>query len=516
MTKRILFFLLVVVVGLSALLITAANYYVNVYGSDYINEILFYVSTGLSGADFSVVSEFFKRQYFMLGVLLLIFLVPILSLKMKNYIDVHYKNKKIKLRVFPILNTLTAKSIYAVLLFFGALTYTYYTTEANVYVASLKDNSTFIEDHYVDPNDVAISFPEEKRNLIVIYLESMEPTMMSKANGGAWSQSVMPELEQIALDNVNFSNTEAIGGMLPAVGTTWTVAGLVSTTAGIPLRLAVGGGNYNSDNLLSGATTLGDILDKEGYNSGFIFGSDAKYGGRYQYFTNHGNYKIFDVETAIERKYMDEKDKVFWGFEDSNLFEWAKEEILELASENKPFNYGLLTANTHFPDGWVEKEATEDFPSQYENVHALSSKQVEAFMEWLQEQSFYENTTVVLMGDHKSMQSEDYYRGLVDETYTRTVFNAFINAPELPVKEKMRTFTSFDMFPTLLRSIGAEIEGNQLGLGIDLFSETDTLAEVYGIEEFNSLLNKKSLFYNSKFLADEYIELQKRKKELDS
>ena len=36
------------------------------------------------------------------------------------------------------------------------------------------DHSTFIEEHYVDGRDISIQFPENKRNLILIYLESME------------------------------------------------------------------------------------------------------------------------------------------------------------------------------------------------------------------------------------------------------------------------------------------------------------------------------------------------------
>lgn len=516
MVKRITSIMLVLIVGFSALLIVVANYYATVYGSDYLNEIIFYLATGLNGADFSVVTDFIKSQALLFTILLAIMLLPLYPLKKKYHVSIGFKNNLKQMRVLPFFKTLKGKSVYSFGLLSAGLVFAYYEIEIDTYISRINDNSAFIEDNYVNPNDVNITFPQEKRNLIVIYLESMEPTMMSEANGGAWKDSVMPELEELAMENVNFSNTEVLGGMLPAVGTTWTVAGLVSTTAGIPLRISVGGNNYNSDNLLSGATTLGDILYKEGYNSEFIFGSEAKYGGRYQYFTKHGNYKIFDVNTAIERNYMTEEDKVFWGFEDDKLFEWAKEEIVQLSLKEEPFNFGMLTVNTHFPDGWMEKEVDEAFLTQYENVHAHSSKQVETFIDWLQEQSFYDNTTVVIVGDHKSMQPEEYYRTRIPDNYTRVVFNTFINAPLNPKKEKLRTFTSFDIFPTILAGIGAEIEGEQLGLGINLFSDESTLAERYGIEELNAELNKKSVFYNTKFIADDYIELQKRRKEINA
>ena len=40
--------------------------------------------------------------------------------------------------------------------------------------------STFIDDNYVDPSSVNITFPEQKRNLIYIFLESMEMTYADK------------------------------------------------------------------------------------------------------------------------------------------------------------------------------------------------------------------------------------------------------------------------------------------------------------------------------------------------
>jgi phosphoglycerol transferase len=64
------------------------------------------------------------------------------------------------------------------------------------------------------------------------------------------------------------------------------------------------------------------------------------------------------------------------GFDDTHLYEWTKEEITELASLEKPFSISLLTANTHFPDGYVENGTENLFESQYENVFAYSSKQV--------------------------------------------------------------------------------------------------------------------------------------------
>ena len=43
-----------------------------------------------------------------------------------------------------------------------------------------------------------ITFPEQKRNLIYLYLESMESTYADKASGGAFDKNYIPELTQLA------------------------------------------------------------------------------------------------------------------------------------------------------------------------------------------------------------------------------------------------------------------------------------------------------------------------------
>ncbi|MDX5476618.1 MAG: LTA synthase family protein [Bacillaceae bacterium] len=501
---------IVILLLLASLVIaSAAQYYAVLYENSSLDEVIFYLNTGLEGADLSVITNFFIDQWMVLLLTLIIVFAPIFTLTKNNYyIALAIKQKKITLNFFPLVKSYKFKLAYAISIFIASILFSYHAIGINAYLKQLYDYSTFMEEEYVDPRDVTITFPDEKRNLIIIYLESMETTMMSKENNGGWHYSVMPELENIALENINFSNTYSLGGPFPTSGTTWTIAGLVSTTSGLPLKIPIGGNEYTSESFLSGAVALGDILEVEGYNLGFMFGSDASFGGRYQYFTKHGGYNIFDLNTALERNLMTPEEEVFWGFEDGKLFEWAKQELIDLAKEDKPFNFNLLTVNTHFPDGYLEKEAEEIHPTKYENVHAYASKQVSNFIDWLKEQDFYSNTTIVLIGDHNSMKSVDYYESrIVSEDFERVTYNAIINSPIEPINEKQRVFSNLDMFPTMLASMGVEIEGDKLGLGTNLYSTESTLFEKFGIDYVNEELNKNSVFYNTKMLQGDYVDL---------
>lgn len=380
------------------------------------------------------------------------------------------------------------------------------------YVQALSQSSQLFEEHYVDPANVKITFPEKKRNLIHIYLESMENTVASQQNGGRAEQSIIPELEALAVDknNLSFSHTDSgLGGILPAQGTTWTVAGLTAQNGGIPLkdggilgRNRNGMGDFNE--FLPGAYTSGDILKEAGYNQSFVMGSDAAFGGRDKLLTQHGGYNIIDFNRACETGKIAEDYKVWWGYEDKKLFDYAKEEATRLAGLDQPFNLQLLTVDTHYVDGWLDETCPEKYDNKYDNVHACSSSQVGEFVAWLKQQPFFENTTVVITGDHLGMQTEYYDQKIAaagDSDYQRSVYNVIINSAAHTDKTFSRQFTSFDIYPTVLTSIGAKIDGNRLGLGVDLFSGEATLTERFGgIDALNAELSKRSNFYERRIL----------------
>ena len=353
--------------------------------------------------------------------------------------------------------------------------------------------SSFIDDNYVDPADVALTFPEQKRNLIYIFLESMEMTYADKENGGAFDKNVIPELTELAQDNEDFSGEDKeLNGGYAMTGATWTMGGMFAQTSGLPLSISIDGNDMDTqDHFFAGAVTLGDILESAGYCQNLMIGSDATFGGRKLYFTEHGNYNIYDYNYASENGLIPPDYRVWWGYEDEKLFSFAKDKLTELSQQSTPFNFTMLTVDTHFEDGYPCELCTDEFgDNQYANVMACSSRQVKELVDWIQQQDFYENTTIVIAGDHPTMD-KDFCED-VDDDYTRKVYTTYINpAAELETTEK-RNYTTFDNFPTTLAALGVKIDGNRLGLGTNLFSSTQTLTERFGIDKMESELKKKS------------------------
>ena len=367
------------------------------------------------------------------------------------------------------------------------------TLDVSAYVKNQNTYSSFIDDNYVDPASVDISFPEQKRNLIYIYLESMENTYADQQSGGAFEKNVIPELTQLSLENENFSGEESIlNGGYALTGTTWTVGAMFGQTSALPLLIPIEKNSMDTqEDFFPGITTLGDILDDQGYRQELLIGSDAEFGGRKLYFEQHGGYEIYDYYYSKNHGEIPEDYYVWWGYEDERLFEHAKERLNELSASSEPFNLTLLTVDTHFEDGYVCGLCTDEFgDDQYSNVMACSSRQVSEFVRWIQEQPFYENTTIVISGDHLTMDVD--YCENVSADYERKVYTAYINAPVSPETDTYREYSTFDAFPTTLASLGAEIEGDRLGLGVNLYSSKETLVEQYGVESVNEGLSQKS------------------------
>ena len=401
-----------------------------------------------------------------------------------------------KLAVFP--NVVTSM-VLATIFFVASFLHSAIELELPQYIANRSKISDFIEKNYVIPKTENLVFPEQKRNLIYIYMESMESTFLSVEQGGQMPQSIIPELFDIAQDNFTFSHHNKVGGGVPLVGTGVTSAGMVSQTAGIPLYLA---GNWDGegarDVFINNATTLGDILEENGYAQYLMVGSDSTFGARDIYYTNHGNATILDINTARTSGIVSEDyHNGFWGMEDKYLYKYAKQELIQISQEEKPFCFTMLTVDTHFPDGYLCDLCENEFSDPYSNALACASQQIGSFLQWIQQQDFYKDTTIVISGDHLSMNTDYFKRNDLDIN-GRRLYNAFINPAKgvVPLQNANRMFSSIDLFPSTLAALGVKIDSNRLGLGTNLFSNKSTLLELYGYDFVNNELSQKSEFYN--------------------
>lgn len=394
------------------------------------------------------------------------------------------------------------------------------------YLSNINKESTFVTDNYILPSETEITFPDKKRNLVYIFLESMEMTYSGEDCGGAFPENVIPNLTELALSEGEcFSGSDnTLNGAIPAVGATYTMGTIVSHTSGNPVIPSIisPSGTF-TESFYPDLVTLGDILENEGYNQEFMCGSDAAFAGRSTYFRTHGDFEIFDLPYAMEAGLIPEDyNNGWWGYEDEKLFSYAKDELTRLSGEDQPFNLTLLTVDTHFENGYICRLCDDEFSEKYANVMACSDRQVSEFVKWIREQDFSDNTTIIIAGDHLTMDS-DFCENVPDDYQRRIYFNiiepdgnaasdgdkaagdASDSTPDGGVRGSgPRAYTSFDIFPTTLAALGCTIEGDRLGLGTNLYSDAPTLLERYSIETINSELVKNADYLNGTHSDDPF------------
>lgn len=434
---------------------------------------------GLTNMKGSSASGIVDGTIFTFSVGTLIFLILLVI-----YILLHNSKKVILIRI----------KYYSGLILLGSIIFTLYAIGVFEYEINLFKQTKIYDKYYVDGNGVDITFPDKKQNLIFIYMESMETTNASINNGGAQKVSYIPNLENYALKYDNFSSGEKLGGFVPVSGTTYTLAGMISQNSGVNFKLPI---NIMDKNIvkMNGVYALGDVLVDNGYKNYLMMGSQAIFASRDKYFKNHGNYEIFDYTYAINNELIPKDYLVWWGYEDNKLFEFAKNKLKDISKEEQPFNLTLLTADTHFTDGYLDSECDTPFDKKYANVMHCSDKMINNFITWVMEQDFYKNTTIVLVGDHLTMQSSFYDD--IDKNYTRSVYNVFINSRVKSDTTKNRMFSSMDIYPTTLASLGVKIDGDRLGLGTNMYSNKKTLMEELGYKYVSNELKKRSSFYDN-------------------
>ena len=180
--------------------------------------------------------------------------------------------------------------------------------------------------------------------------------------------------------------------------------------------------------------------------------------------------------------------------------------MTEISQYGEPFNFTLLTADTHFPDGYLDDSCDMlDQKDHYSSTFHCSDGMVAEFLDWITQQEFYENTVIIIVGDHLGMQTDFYDTISID--YERTVYNTIINSSAYTENTKNREFSTLDMYPTTIAALGATIQGNQLGFGVNLYSDDQTLIEKLGFKYFDNEIKKRSIYYEDKILKDTLKEM---------
>ena len=499
-TNRVTYYIGMVILFLAALLFFATKWVFAKFGNITLDSIVYQMIAPMDGTDMSYIWSFLYTA--LLPPVLIEMVVILLTNNMykKNLVWKIGKDKKMHVRLLPLIPLRKLMILVSVAALLCSVTYTYVRCDVKTYITNKTTVSSIYEDYYVDPATASIKFSGQKKNLVYIYLESIEKTIESIKEGGAKSKNYIPNLTSYADKYTAFADEDGTQGRV-LNGGGWTIAGMVSQSAAIPLLLNINGFDYNANQtFLPGAYSIGQILEAHGYTNELITGCDKKFAGTNLFFEQHGNYEIIDPAAAKEKGYIPQDYLQFWGYEDIKMYDILKAEITEKYNSGTPFNITAATLDSHADDMFVCDKCDKDneqYTDQYDMVYHCTDSQIGEFISWFEQQPCYDDTVLVISGDHTSMATS-WYDDCKD--YDRSVYSLFVNSQVEPANGKVRSYTTQDMMPSTLAAMGVEIEGDRLGLGTNLFSDTPTLCEELGFEQLNQMVGRTSNYYNDHIL----------------
>lgn len=416
--------------------------------------------------------------------------------------------------LYTILNN-TKKRLFAIGLYFTA-TITLFISDIPIldYIHIINNepeksniSSKFFIENYINPDSVKITPPEQKRNLVLIYLESLETTFSDKEHGGNQDTNLIPEITELSLQNINFGKKGYhIGGGFDTKGTNHTFGSFHTRSLGIPNII-----NYKNTPILHHYKSLYKILNAHGYKQIFFQGNPGLFKEFQHFALDQKIDEVYSPDDLIQRLNLGVEDYMVKqggkNVQDKESFKFATK-ILDTISE--PFSLTFFTIDTHSPHGLYDPDCikAKDANNKDERFKAAVrcvSRELNKFLVSLETKPFYKNTSIVIFGDHLFMGTR-----LIKDFPDRKWVNIFINSAKVPIFEKKRLFSDIDMFPTILSSMNFDIKGNKLGLGTDLFSDKKTLVESIGLDSLNKEINKmpSHLIYESFLLQKNLNKIQ--------
>lgn len=225
---------------------------------------------------------------------------------------------------------------------------------------------------------------------------------------------------------------------------------------------------------------LPEILGEEGYYSAVFHANGKSFYNRDQMYPNLG-FDYFYDEEAYE---VTSENSVGWGLKDKPFFEQSMKYLQTL---EQPFYTKFITLTNHFPFELEEKDQSID---RYDsNSNTLNNffptvrymdESIEQFFNQLIASGIYENSIIVIMGDHYGISSNhnkamSQYLGIEEITpYDHVQLQRvplFIHIPGHGEGEVKSTISGqIDMKPTILSLLGIEAT-NDIYFGNDLFNE---------------------------------------------
>lgn len=340
---------------------------------------------------------------------------------------------------------------------------------------ALADGSELVEvSNYVKANQVDVNenmFGEfAGRNVIFISMESLQSFVINEDMNG---HEITPFLNELtnSPDTFYFNNMYHQTGLGKTSDSEFIVENSLFGLGRGAVFFTHGGNTYNS---------MSEKLGENGYYTNVMHANSRSFWNRDMI------YQSFNIESFddVESYDVNDENSVNWGLKDKPFFEQSVELMKNMP---QPFATRMITLTNHFPftldvtdQSIPEYTSTSGTLNRYFQTVRYMDESLELFFEQLKETDIYDNSIIVMYGDHYGI-SENHNKAMAQ----------FLNKEELTAYDvaKLQSVPMFihipgyteaqpidkiagqvDIRPTVLHLLGIETD-KDMQLGSDIFSE---------------------------------------------
>ncbi|MEO4052392.1 LTA synthase family protein [Solibacillus sp. CAU 1738] len=335
--------------------------------------------------------------------------------------------------------------------------------------SELVEVNNYIRANQAEPN-VEMFGKYAGRNVILVSLESLQNFVINNEMNG---QEITPFLNSLTKDKDTyyFNNFYHQTGLGKTSDSEFIVENSLFGLGRGAVFFTHGGNTYNSM-----AESLGD----NGYFTSVMHPNNKSFWNRDMIYQSLSIDKFYDVDSYN----VGEGEAVNWGMKDIPFFEQSAQLMSEMP---QPFYTRMITLTNHYPfyldpedimiDEYTSNSGTLN---RYFQTVRYMDEAVKLFFEDLKEQGLYENSIIVMYGDHYGI-SENHNKAMAmylekDEItpYDNALLQSvplFIHIPGSNDGQVVdEVGGQIDIRPTILHLLGIDTS-KDMQLGSDLFSE---------------------------------------------
>ena len=339
-----------------------------------------------------------------------------------------------------------------------------------MHFTSTANQPDYFQQTYIDPKNVTITPPARRKNLVPIYVESLEDSYKDPAFYGRNLMATMTPVEQ--------------QGFLFAMRTTGpaleTLPGHIASQCGLPMVSIFFTNITNGQNrptVLQNTLCLSDILARHGYHNVFMQSSTIYTGGIGIFYDLHHFNERQYLEYWKTRGYgIGPSDKQGpslgpWGLFDKDILDESYKKLQSLQAGrqtiDQPFSLIIATIDIHAPA--ASRCTLGQKKPPFDKVVECTSAALAEFITNAKKNGLLQDTELYIMGDHRIVAVSGVDMKEWNKTYPHREPYAFLYGKH--IAPKRRAITHYDIFPTLLELLGFTIAGHRLGFGYSAMAE---------------------------------------------